>query len=147
MGYNIIIGNATPEFNKDDDELSAGWYCKHVSLPDAPTFPNDEMTGNSNSRYPSYLAWSEFCKEAGIYDVFYDETEMFRGGHPGCVLLKKSDLERIREARIRRERISTLLPGFDNDKIYDAVLARLIWLEWWMSWALDNCETPAVENS
>lgn len=152
MGYNITIGNAVPEFSKEGGELWAGWYCEVVSLPDAPTFPGDEDTGNSNCRRPSYGAWQAFCKYADIYDVFYDETNTFRGGHPGCVILKRSDLERIREARIKIERASTLPPGFNEYyavglEKYDAILARLIWLEWWMNWALTNCETPAIENS
>lgn len=149
MGYNIIIGNATPEFSKEYDELWAGWHCEVISLPDAPTFPGDEMTGNSNLRSPSYGVWGDFCRHAGIYDVFYDKRNSFRGGHPGCIVLKKSDLERIREARIKIERVSTLPPGFNDgdEEKYDSTLARLIWLEWWMDWALTNCETPAIENS
>jgi len=28
----------------------------------------------------------------------------------------------------------------------DATLARLTWLEFWIRWALDNCEHPAIYN-
>jgi hypothetical protein len=28
----------------------------------------------------------------------------------------------------------------------DPILARLIWLDYWMSWALENCEHPAIYN-
>jgi hypothetical protein len=106
--------------------------------------------------------WHDFCKETGIYDVFYDERGQLHAGHPGCVLLKKSDVERVREARVRWQKTSTLPPGFagfpqhnqatdkyespDEGK-YDPHLARLMWLEWWMDWALANCETPAIENT
>jgi hypothetical protein len=132
-----------------------------MALPDAPTFPNDEMTGNGNSRSPSYTGWLEFCQETGIYDVFYDERRHLHAGHPGCVMLTRSDLDRVQEARISWQKNSSLPPGFagwpvydqqtgvsrstDEGK-YDCQLARLIWLEWWMAWALDNCVTPAIEN-
>jgi hypothetical protein len=154
MGYTIKIGNAIPYFEKNEEygELYAEWRVENVRHPDAPTFPVDEMTGNSNSRHPSYTGWNNFCEEAGVYNVFY-ENERFRGGHPGCSLLKKSDLELVREAKIRREHFSKLSPGFNDDdddddqEKYDGVLARLIWLEYWIGWALTNCETPAIENS
>lgn len=156
MGYSISIGNAVPYSHKDEeyDELYAKWEVEEVTHPDAPTFVNDEMTGNSNSRHPSYSGWVDFCREANVIGVFYPNGERdFRGGHPGCSLLKKSDLELIREARIKREKIATLPPGFEElsfesqERKYDSTLARLIWLEWWIDWALQNCETPAIENS
>ena len=25
-------------------------------------------------------------------------------------------------------------------------MARLIWLDWWVQWALKNCERPAIYN-
>jgi hypothetical protein len=24
--------------------------------------------------------------------------------------------------------------------------ARLVWLEWWVRWALDNCKVPVIYN-
>lgn len=161
MGYTFKIGNAVPEFSKDDGYLSARWVVEPMRRDDAPTFPHDEMTGNGNDRSPSYSAWSEFCKATGIYDVFYDERGHLHAGHPGCVMLKRSDLERVKEAREAWQKTSTLPPGFEGWSVYDEAtktsttpdegkydyqLARLIWLEWWMAWALDNCETPAIEN-
>lgn len=43
MGYDIYIGNA--EISKDD--TSYDFRVNRIQLPDAPTFPNDEMTGKS----------------------------------------------------------------------------------------------------
>jgi hypothetical protein len=37
-----------------------------------------------------------------------------------------------------------LRPGTD---LYDADLARLIWLEYWIDWAIHRCETPAIEKN
>lgn len=114
MGYTFKIGNAVPKSSKDDGYLRAEWVVEPKSLDDAPIFPNDDMTGNGNDRSPSYSVWADFCRDAGIYDVFYDEA--------------------------------TKTSTTPDEGKYDPYLARLIWLEWWMTWALDNCETPAIEN-
>lgn len=162
MGYTFSIGNAVPEFSKDDGELFARWVVEDATHPDAPTFPNDTATGNSNSRSPSYSAWIGFCSEAGIYDLFYDARGHLLAGHPGCVMVTPNDLAKVREAREVRQKKATLPPGFEgypefnkdtqvwetpDEGKYDATLARLIWLEWWMDWALKHCETPAIQNT
>ena len=36
------------------------------TLPDAPEFPGDEMTGKSNGRHPGYGQWREFCEQVGL---------------------------------------------------------------------------------
>lgn len=162
MGYNFTIGNAVPEFRNEDGELSARWVVEGASSDDAPTFPNDDATGNGNGRSPSYSVWADFCRDTGLYDLFYDERGHLHAGHPGCVMLKRSDLERVKEARDEWQKKATLPPGFAgypefnkekqewehaDDGKYDGALARLIWMEWWMAWALDNCETPAIQNT
>jgi hypothetical protein len=162
MGYSITIGNAKPEFSKDDGYLMAMWTVDAVQLPEAPTFPHDELTGNSNGRSPSYTGWAEFCREAGIYDLFLEKYEGLMTPHPGCKLLQKEHLLIVQAALEKRKRTASLPPGFcgwpnlnkdtgkmehPDDGKYDAILARLIWLEFWMKWALENCETPAIENS
>lgn len=163
MGYNLTIGNAVPEFSKDYGELSARWVVPFVKLPDAPTFPNDDLTVNSNGRSPSYIGWSDFCDEVGLKRLFYDESDGLLRPHPGCKLLTVAHHTEVLAALQRRQTISARPPGFpgestynketqtwepppDADK-YDPQLARLLWLEWWMRWALANCETPAFENT
>jgi hypothetical protein len=161
MGYTIIIGNATPEFSKDDGDLYARWTVEGKELPDAPTFPHDEMTGNSNVRSPSYSGWADFCREAGLHDLFLLQHDGLMGEHPGCQMVKPSDLQFVQAALTKRKQTSTLPPGFSDVKFnkdsqswenidegkYDAALARLLWLEFWMKWALENCETPAIQNT
>lgn len=161
IGYTFIIGNAVPEFSKDKGNLQARWVVQPMQHPDAPTFPNDETTGNGNIRIQDYSVWHVFCRATGINDVFYDEDGYLHAGHPGCRMLNPIDLERAKEARRKWQKKSTLPPGFDGLHVrdkksgyvhtldkgkYDAHLARLIWLEWWFKWALENCETPAIEN-
>jgi len=35
--------------------------------------------------------------------------------------------------------------GFMDPK-FDDVLARLIWLEFWIEWSLNNCKNPGIFN-
>jgi len=155
MGYNIEIGNAVPYAK----EGRFGWRVEHIKLDYAPTFPNDWLTGKSNSRSPSYSGWSDFCRLTGLYDLFFEEYEGLMHRHPGIVPLTKEHHANIKAAleKFQAQHPYTI-PGckgypddedaepFDGDE-YSYNLARLIWLEWWMRWALDNCEHPAIENS
>jgi hypothetical protein len=162
MGYTITIGNAKPEFSKDDGELYARWTVDGQALPNAPVFPHDEMTGNGNSRSPSYSVWAEFCRMTGIYELFLEKYEGLMDSHPGCKMLRPEHLLIVQAALTKWQHTATLPPGFEgypeHDKEtgewvtpdagkYDATLARLMWLEFWMRWALENCETPAIENT
>lgn len=155
MGYTFKIGNAKPEFDKSDfPHLWANWKVESATHPDAPTFPNDEMTGSGNDRSPSYSVWAEFCRDVGLYDLFCDERGHLHAGHPGCYGLTSDMVDEIGAALERYRKIASLPPGFmgwewrDGDPItHDANLARLIWLDWWARWALENCETPAIQNT
>lgn len=168
MSYNIYVGNATLESSWSVEEgCSASWHVEPVALDDAPNFAYDILTENGNSRHPGYSQWSNFCVESGLYRLFYgvDARDGYNhdGGllsvHPGCVPLTPSMLAEVTEARVRWECAHPgAIPGFDYDADWltsaddgvrgrDAILARLLWLEWWMTWALANCERPSISNS
>ena len=36
--------------------------------------------------------------------------------------------------------------GAPDEGKYDYQLARLLWLEWWVEWAIENAGRPAIEN-
>ena len=154
MGYNFTIGNAVPSFDKSEfPDLRARWVVEHASHPDAPVFPNDYASGNYRS--PCYSVWKEFCQVTGIYDLFYEEeTGRLHAGHPGCVGITEDDANAVTAALLCYQANATKPPGFERDdssperaSMYDHNLARLIWLEWWMHWAIRNCETPAIQNT
>lgn len=154
MGYTIRIGNAVPEFSKDYNELWAGWRVNPESSDCAPTFNNDELTGNTNTRSPSYSGWSVFLTEVGLHKLFFEDYEGLMSNHPGCKMITQQHLDEVQTALIKYQARATLPPGFeefdpDNQEAHthDGYLARLIWLEWWMRWALANCETPAIDNT
>ena len=161
MGYSFYIGNATYDKYEEDGEVWESWPVEGMTHPDAPTFPNDEMTGNGNSRHPSYTAWSDFGRRAGIYSLFYNHQGHLHCGHPGTMFLTREHLTEIQRALNNYKKIATKPPGFDgypqlNDLYqlespdegkYDPILARLIWLEFWVRWALENCEKPGIQNT
>lgn len=143
MGYTIKIGNAAPEFIRDmeNEELYARWIVEDATSDDAPTFDNDMMTGNRNRRLPSYTGWADFLDATGLGGLF----SVLFASHPGCVILNQSHYEEIHKALEDYKATATNPPGFFHGQDYN--LARLMWLEFWVRWALENCETPAIYNS
>jgi hypothetical protein len=156
MGYTITIGNAVPEHHKDDFPiLSASWEVQGQVLENAPTFENDGMTGASNSRSPSYTDWADFCRATGLYELFFGKEgdEGLMAHHPDCKGITQYDVDIVTASLKKYQAKATLPAGFEkhdytgNEQNYDYHLARLIWLEFWMRWAIANCETPALENT
>jgi hypothetical protein len=161
MGYTFRIGNLIETIEEDDDEPYTSYDVDSIVLYDAPEFPNDELTGKSNGRSPSYSAWSDFCRKSDITHIFYDERGHLLGGHPGYVDITSDMVNTIEEKLQKYKKIATLPPGFEgfpafnpisgdwetpDEGKYDHILARLIWLEFWTKWALENCEHPAIVN-
>jgi hypothetical protein len=158
MGYTLTIGEAKLREHDPldcDGELIARYVVEHVSHPDAPAF--GEPTDRTNSRWPSYSVWRDFARDVGLEDFFYCKERGLIRSHPGCFLLQGHHLEEIRAARLRRQGSNGgRPPGFwdEDEKTHqyidngnDPELARLIWLEYWVNWALSDCKVPAIANS
>ena len=109
----------------------------------------------------TYGGAADFIRETNLEDVFYEngarEPHEYRGGHAGCVILRPSDYMRVKAALDIRElkpsgpcgfwgEYNPKLPSKNEDSHNDWVWARLKIFEWWFKWALENCETPAIEN-
>lgn len=172
MGYTIVIGEAI--FDGDKSEAYMKVWAEGQSHDDAPTFPNDEMTGNSNMRSPSYTGWSEFCRDSGLYGMFFGidgrrdpymkadenchrETPIM-SDHPGFAVINDEDVLAIKQALERHKmKYGELEPGFRGwlEKEEDAppnatacaTRARLLWLHYWTDWAVKNCKWPVIVNS
>lgn len=176
MSYDIYIGETTMRQIDDEDaacRIEYGHTPEHsrtvngktvyyepcvgeIKQDDAPTFPNDFMTENGNYCHPSYSGWSHFCDATGLTGLFFDREHGLMRKHPGFqplhaehALVINQALKQWREAHPNTE------PGFEkfdyrtgesSNYGYDANLARLIWLDWWVKWALKNCENPAIGN-
>lgn len=176
MSYDIYIGEAViekPDLEyspNGEDGTALEVYVERREHAEAPLFPGDP-TKRSNHRMPSYSGWERFCVKNGLHALFYGDPaplplgayarERHRGlfhRHPGCAMLLPAHLELISAALARRRvKAGGRKPGWnpnadwrgnpheDDDK-YDGDLARLMWLEWWVRWALAECEIPAIYN-
>lgn len=152
MAYDIYIGNAVPTTIEEDDgsyySVWGGVTVNRVELEDAPSFPNDHMTGKGNSRHPGYGQWADFCSAVGLTDLFFNKAHGLMRVHPGTFKLEFEHLVTVRDALYEyREAHPDAVPGWhDVDRVENGNLARLLWLEFWIDWALKNCERPAIHN-
>ena len=175
MGYYLQIGEAQIEWEDGGGEyephLSVGVApLQHDAAPDFSEFGCP--TGATNERSPSYSSWSGFCRETGLYTLFFGrngcrpmiiEEEGFHretpllANHPGFAALFEADARFIRQA-LERRRATTggKPPGFWRfapgslepvENGTDPQLARLMWLDYWVDWAVKNCDRPILANS
>lgn len=166
MGYNIGIGELEVHYDVNGEYISID--AKGTTHPDAPEFGKGDISGKGNYRYPSYSAFAGWCDELNIRDVFYTENGtdyysgkiryVMKGGHPGATPLTKEMYDTIKSTldKYRIDHPDSILPTpentqdlkpFDEDPIHDYTLARLVWFEFWMKWALENCKQPVISNS
>jgi hypothetical protein len=150
MGYVIKVGNAIPYVDKNH---VLGWEVTNTTHQDCPTFVGDN--NKTNERAPSYSVWADFCETVELKDMFYIPAY---GSVPkrakGVIYLNNDALELASNALTEYKMKSKLPPGFEDDEYlmanenspprYDGHLARLIWLVWWIEWALANCKMPAL---
>lgn len=148
MGYTITIGELEVEKQPEDAMECSGlnFDAKGERHENAPAF--GEPTDYTNSRWPSYSVWRAFMTAVGLYELFYDEGHLI-GGHPGVRLVTKPMAEKVSRALsayrvLHPDAIAELREGAPEESGW---LCRLIWLEYWITWAVDNCETPVIANS
>jgi len=166
MGHTLTIGEAVPCIPTDlDSNNTPGWTVHELYHEDAPQLPNDGF-GRCSSRSPGYKAWADFCGAVGLDELFYGASKggkynrdvCLLSAHPGVALLRPADLLEIRYVRIQWEAhkwpVSERIAGWDGremgaepDPRYDPHMGRLIWLEWWVAYALENCKLPAMSNA
>lgn len=159
MSYDIYIGEATLDLGYVEvgDEPTVSVIEAHCS--DAPTFAGDDMTGDGNSRHPSYTGWDDFVRDVGLHDLFFDKNRGLMREHPGTFLLGDIHAQEIKEALDEyRERHRGAVAGFTRNMTnwhsgapedrpgVNPQLARLEWLAYWVQWAVDNCRFPVIHN-
>lgn len=172
MRYTLRIGVLEIEYANDEDEPKINLSARGESHPDAPAF--GEPTDNENQRRPSYSSWSNFAMYAGLYELFFgvnEKEEQTRDDaliqeHPGCVPLTERHRREINAALTAwKEKYPNATPTYgkpvpDNLNATDKIrwvdsdnprenweMTRLVWLHYWVNWALDNCKQPVFENS
>lgn len=145
MGYTITVGELRvqkdPEDGIEPDCLS--FRADGAGSPDAPAFGNP--TDRTNSLWPSYTAWAETMRISGLTDAFFYQGSMI-GGHPGVRLVTPELVETVTYAlRGLEAKNPNAKAEYGTD--VGAAMCRLIWLDYWLRWAIENCETPVIANS
>lgn len=161
MGYDIFIGEMVEERDDDGKPETVVHKTRH---PEAPVFVGDEMTGDGNARHPGYGQWTEWTRAVGLHAMFFDKQTGLMREHPGCQPFTEHHLMQVRAAIGRWKQTHKLPAGWDDPPGKDApqeeidryetepctqrdpMLARLVWLEWWMAYALANCKRPGLHN-
>ena len=146
MGYKLIIGEASIEFN---DAYGLESTCSITARPEkhdkAPAF--GEPTDLTNMRDTSASVWNEFCEESGLKDVFYDNGEL-RGGSAGGFPIDHEMRDRVRMALENYKKNNPYAEAtYERNDKADGCLCRLIWLDYWAAWAFENCRRPVFANS
>lgn len=177
MGYNLTIGNAEMEYNKDCVRIVATSH----RLDEAPAF--GEPTDYTNQRWPSYTSWSEAMETLGLMDVMFNHRNggggFERNGdfysplleiHPGATPITLAHVEEVEERiaaykAANPDHIAQYPPlkpdaeplvagsrfyGVDayvDDPKFDSALCRGEWLVFWLRWAIENCERPVFVNT
>jgi hypothetical protein len=140
MSYSIYIGEEAPD---EDDPDATRVY--RVESPDAPEFEGDRMTGKGNHRHARYSQWTDFTREAGLYDLFFDKQCGLMREHPDTQRLTVKHLREVERALDDwRRHHPRARPGWGAKQ--DPILARLVWLQFWVKWTLGNCKRPAIHN-
>lgn len=130
MGYNIIIGELTTRvIAEPGEQVTLSAWAEGISLEEAPA--DNVPTRHTNERWPSYTGWASFCDSVGLSDLFFGDSGLM-SKHPGAVVLTREHLAVV-------DGVADPEPGYDLD--------RLVWLRWWMRWALDHCKVPVIANS
>ena len=170
MGYTLRIGELVIEYDQDEDEPRISVEAKGFRHDEAPAF--GEPTDHESQRWPSYTSWSDFARDSGLYSMFYGKnhggSEIIRDDaliaqHPGCVPLTERHRREVNAALDAwRVRYPNAVPTFgrpapegedwlmwsdpDNPE-ENGKMTRLVWLHYWVNWALDNCKQPVFQNS
>ena len=147
MGYTITIGQLEIRKEPEDglDCTCISFSAEGVHHENAPAF--GEPTDHENQRWPSYTSWSDFLRNAGLYDIFFYDDGHLIGGHPGIRLVTPELKARIDLALKQYQELNPAAKASFDDGVKGGTLCRLIWLQYWTSWAFENCETPVIANS
>lgn len=147
MGYTLTIGNAQVFYDNNPDWPYRKIEAKGEKLDNAPAF--GEPTDYTNSRWPSYTAWHNFCEFTGLEKLFYDEEYGLISTHPGSVPLTSTHKEAVDMAylKFKKDYPNAVAEFKENNPVKNAFLCRLEWLKFWVDWSLANCEKPIFYNS
>lgn len=157
MGFDFKIGNAVPVYPGEEAD-NFGWTVASATHPDAPAIDHDApWSVRGNHRSPSYTVWHDFSRTVGLEHLFNKidgSAPELIPAYPGVAPLTRAHADEI-DAALNAFRVAhpnavprfsaALMGNGDDISEHDAHLARLVWLAWWVRWAVENCEHPAIE--
>ncbi len=145
MSYSFKIGNAEIDCDLDDGYI--GLIIKEVRHDNAPAF-GEPLSDFINCRCPDYTDWREFCEFTFLTDLFYENCGGILRDNPGIILLTRGHQKEINDAYQNFfKKYPHSKPGFETDSEPDRWHVRLVWLKYWVDWAIENCGYPAFQNS
>lgn len=150
MAYNLTIGELKVSYYQDEDEPRVELSAESSRHDEAPAF--GEISDYTNGRYPSYSAWYDFTRSAGLFSLFYGKEERYDAllaNHPGCVPLTEQHRREVNKALVdfKLKYPDAIATYKDKSILENGLLCRLVWFHYWVNWALDNCKQPVFENS
>lgn len=170
MGYTLRIGELVVMYHQDEDEPRIELVAEGVRHDAAPAF--GEPTDHENQRWPSYSSWADFARDAGIHSLFFgkdqDGSKWVRNDdllsqHPGCVPLTERHRREVNDALAEWKRkypdatptygkpapegTHPLMWADPDNPEENGKMVRLVWLHYWVNWALDNCKQPVFQNT
>ncbi|MGL5718592.1 MAG: hypothetical protein ACRCX2_36650 [Paraclostridium sp.] len=169
MGWYIDIGELKVYEEKDDDgSVLRSFGAEQTTHKDAPYLGFGDVSYDTNSRHPSYAGFGQFVTDVGLRDFFYEEI-MGNRSNSFYTELEENHLETIRKAIDNYLDVYPDAPdkipskdkepeGFrnksweDRDAITDSMdfdwnYGKLKWYEFWIDWALRNCDKPVIAFS
>jgi hypothetical protein len=142
-----------------NEELSS-WDVQRETSPEAPVFPNDVcLEPKANWRFVNYPAWKSMAEEVGLTKWLTDKDTGILHKNDEVTPITEDHYRMISEAYLLRSAFAEGRPGWDSEEWdeetlgarpqvpgthYDKYLARLMWLRFWVRWALDHCQEPSV---
>lgn len=130
MSYYFKIGELNVTFDNSVENPHIRLGTARQKRDDAPAF--GDRFDYCNELNVAYPAWKGFCKNVGLYELFYGDgkNDCLLENHPGCVPLTTRHQSKINEV-------------FKENPTFEL----LIWLNYWVNWAMENCDKPVFENN
>ena len=138
MSVSVMIGEVVPSRETD---ACGSLEIQAALVEAAPNFPGQHQAGR-NLVAMSTVGFAALCKSRTVADLL--GAEVSSGALPAdgsnLIELKVEHLAKVRTAV--RCNPTQGAPGFAQG--YDATMARLLLLEFWIAWALGTCKRPAM---
>lgn len=147
MWHTLIIGDLK------ESEGEHKWSAETIKLENAPAF--GEYGDYTNERYTHNSLWLKFSEFVNIKDMFYNENEKLVGKEIGYLKLTHSFLEELRKRiKVFKGKYPDAEATYGDNNlrslndfstpVENLFLCRLVWLEFWINYAIENSENPAI---